>query len=277
MRPSMTVTLRCGSHFARLALPVELQRRRADDDRRVGAVGLDRRQRLDGLAEPLLVGDERAPRVQRVAHARPLKRRQLAAEHGRDRGDRLAARRARLADRRQRLVVLGAQPVERERAGPVDGDLVPREERVERLDDPRVDRQRAAAVLGAGQLAEGRRRSRDPTARRGAGARRRTSWPPSAARAAGPRPDSSASTQRLAPASRRALSSSASASAPARVSGASSMPVALDEARDAAPRAACRRASPAPTSRGRRGARSRRGRPSGAGSAPARRRPRRSR
>ena len=38
--------------------------------------------------------------------------------------------------------------------GAVDGDLVLGEEGVERLDDPRVDGQRAAAVLGAGQLAE---------------------------------------------------------------------------------------------------------------------------
>ena len=39
-----------------------------------------RRERLDGLAEPLLVGDERAPALERVAHARALERVQLAAE-----------------------------------------------------------------------------------------------------------------------------------------------------------------------------------------------------
>ena len=85
MRPSMTVTLAVRQPLRGLALPVELQRRGADDDRRERAVGLERRERLDGLAEPLLVGDERAPRVERVAHARPLKRRELAAEHRRDR------------------------------------------------------------------------------------------------------------------------------------------------------------------------------------------------
>ena len=75
----------------RLPLPDQLHRRGADDDRRVGVVGLERGQRLDGLAEPLFVGDEHAPGVERVADARPLKRRQLAAEHAGDRRDRLAA------------------------------------------------------------------------------------------------------------------------------------------------------------------------------------------
>ena len=83
---------RCGSQLRGLALPVELQRRGADDDRREGAVGLERRERLDRLAEPLLVGEEASARVERVAHARPLERLQLAAEHGRDLGDRLAPR-----------------------------------------------------------------------------------------------------------------------------------------------------------------------------------------
>ena len=53
-----------------LALPVELQRRRADDDRRVGVVLLQRGQRLDGLAQALLVGDEQPPRLERVARRR---------------------------------------------------------------------------------------------------------------------------------------------------------------------------------------------------------------
>ena len=54
----------------RLALPVELQRRRADHDRGERVVLLQRRQRLDGLAEALLVGEERAPRAQHVARRR---------------------------------------------------------------------------------------------------------------------------------------------------------------------------------------------------------------
>ena len=43
-----------------LALPHQLHARRADHDRREGLVGLERRERLHRLAEPLLVGDERA-------------------------------------------------------------------------------------------------------------------------------------------------------------------------------------------------------------------------
>jgi hypothetical protein len=71
---------------AGLALPVELDARRADDDRGVGAVELERGQRLHGLAEPLLVGDERAPLAQRVRHAGALEGPQRAAERGRRRG-----------------------------------------------------------------------------------------------------------------------------------------------------------------------------------------------
>jgi hypothetical protein len=41
---------------------------------RVGVVGLQRGQRLDRLAEPLLVGQERPPRLQRVGDARALER-----------------------------------------------------------------------------------------------------------------------------------------------------------------------------------------------------------
>ena len=39
-----------------------------------------RRQRLDRLAEALLVGDERAPALERVAHARALEGVQHAAQ-----------------------------------------------------------------------------------------------------------------------------------------------------------------------------------------------------
>ena len=92
--------------LARLAQPVELQRRGADDDRREGVVGLHRGQRLDGLAQALLVGEERAPRVQHVAHARPLEGLQLAAEPVDDLGQRLGLGSARAADRRGGL---GAQ------------------------------------------------------------------------------------------------------------------------------------------------------------------------
>jgi hypothetical protein len=63
-----------------LALPVELQAGRADDDGRVGVVLLEHRQRLDGLAQALLVGDEQPPRLERVLDAGALERAQLAAE-----------------------------------------------------------------------------------------------------------------------------------------------------------------------------------------------------
>ena len=65
-----------------LAQPVQLEARRADDDRRVGVVGLERRERLDRLAETLLVGEERAALGEQVADPRALERLQLAAEGG---------------------------------------------------------------------------------------------------------------------------------------------------------------------------------------------------
>ena len=89
-----------------LALPVELQRRRADHDRRVGVVLLQRRQRLDGLAQALLVGDEQPPRLQRVLDARALERAQLAAEPVLAR-EFVGVGGARAADGADRVVVLG--------------------------------------------------------------------------------------------------------------------------------------------------------------------------
>ena len=70
---------------------------------------LERRQRLHGLAEALLVGDERAPALERVAHARALEGVQLAAE--------LEAVQLRVLGVRQRdgargAVVLGQELVE---------------------------------------------------------------------------------------------------------------------------------------------------------------------
>ena len=63
-----------------LALPHQLHARRADHHGREGVVGLERGERLHGLAEPLLVGDERAAALERVAHACALEGVQLAAE-----------------------------------------------------------------------------------------------------------------------------------------------------------------------------------------------------
>ena len=68
--PPSAWALRAGQPALELAQPVELEARRTDDDRRVGAVGLERRERLDRLAETLLVGEERAPLGEQVAHAR---------------------------------------------------------------------------------------------------------------------------------------------------------------------------------------------------------------
>ncbi len=65
-----------------LAQPVELEARRTHDDRRIRAVGLERRERLDRLAEALLVGEERAALGEQIAHPGALERLQLAAEPG---------------------------------------------------------------------------------------------------------------------------------------------------------------------------------------------------
>ena len=190
-----------------LALPVELQRRRADDDRRKGAVGLERRERLDGLAQTLLVGEKAAPRVQRVAHGGPLKRRELAAEHRRDLVDRLGADRARAADRGDRRCVLLAQRVEHERAGAVDARR--RTSRRTRRAARRSTGRSAACGCARRRRAacRTRRRRRCPRARRAGCARRRRCAPRSAAPAGeGRRRVSSASTQRRAPASMRTAS-----------------------------------------------------------------------
>ena len=63
-----------------LALPDELHARGAHDRRRECAIGLQRGERLDRLAEPLLVGEQRAPLREGVADRRALKRPQLPAE-----------------------------------------------------------------------------------------------------------------------------------------------------------------------------------------------------
>ena len=63
-----------------LTLPRELHARGAHHRRRERLVVLQRGQRLHGLAESLLVGDEGAPALQRVAHAGALERMQHAAE-----------------------------------------------------------------------------------------------------------------------------------------------------------------------------------------------------
>ena len=63
-----------------LAQPVEAQRRGRDDERWVGVGGLERRQRLDRLAEAGLVGEERAASAQRVVDGRALERAQRSGQ-----------------------------------------------------------------------------------------------------------------------------------------------------------------------------------------------------
>ena len=256
MRPWMTATERCGSHLAVSRSQLSFSEAGQTTTAGIGVVGLERRQRLDGLAQALLVGQEGAPRAQRVAHARPLEGRELAAEHGGGLGDRLAGRRARGADLAQRLVVLGAQLVERLRRRAVDGDVVQGQEGVERLDDPRVDGQRVAGLDGAGQRVEGAgdvgvpehvEAQEGPVDRLADGQARG---------AADPRRARATAMQRRAPPSMRAPPrSSASASAPAR--GQRRQQRRRPRARrrpPAAPRGRSPRACAGPTSRGRRGA-----------------------
>ena len=202
-----------------LALPVELQRGGADDDRRERAVGLERRERLDGLAEALLVGEERAARVEHVADARPLERLELPPSTRGDLGDRLAlvARelRMRLAPRRARRAG-GERGAARCRA---TSHLVQRDERVELLDDPRVERHRALGLRGGQALERGAGVRVPEHLDLQAVARRRRSTTASRA-GGGSSPSSSASMQRSAAASMRADGSSRSASRVRRASSA---------------------------------------------------------
>ena len=90
MRPSSTATRPLREPALGLALPHQLHARRADHDRREGVVGLERGQRLHGLAEPLLVGDERA-----AARRGRSARRRAGRDAARRRGPRPSARRPR--------------------------------------------------------------------------------------------------------------------------------------------------------------------------------------
>ena len=136
-----------------LALPAELHRGRADHDRRVGAVRLQGGQRLDGLAQSLLVGQERSAGLQRVAHRGPLKRRGLAAEDGRGLGERLGLGGARAPDRISGVAVLGQQPLQHVDRLSGDRDVVAGDEGVQRLGKPGIQRNRSGAV-GARKLGE---------------------------------------------------------------------------------------------------------------------------
>ena len=84
----------------------------------------------------------------------PLERRELAAEHRRGGGDRLAVVGARLRDRVCRGGVLRAQVGKDGVQRCVDGDPPGGQERVERADDPGIDGERPASVAGAGEGGE---------------------------------------------------------------------------------------------------------------------------
>ena len=157
-RPSTTVERAVRQPARGLALPVELQRRRADDDRRERAVGLERGERLDRLAEALLVGEERAPRVQRRSARRPT---------GTARARRRAPRRPRRSARPRWRASCGSRisasscsarsSASARRGEPVDLDLVQGDEVVELLDDPRVERHRALGLRRRQALERGAR------------------------------------------------------------------------------------------------------------------------
>ena len=138
--PETMPTERCGQPVLGLAQPVELQARGADDDRRVAPSASSAASACDRLAEPLLVGQERPPRVQHVARrrragtgaarrrARPRPR--AAGRRGRASGARRRSpRRARRAGARACAGRVG-RDVDRERAQVV----------LERLEQVRVDR-----------------------------------------------------------------------------------------------------------------------------------------
>ena len=174
MRPWMTATERCGSHLAVSRSQLSFSEAGQTTTAGIGVVGLERRQRLDRLAQALLVGQEGAPGAQRVAHARPLEGRELAAEHGGGLGDRLAARRARGADLAQRLVVLGAQLVERLLSAEPSTATSCRARKASSGSTTHGSmRQRVARPVGARAARRRRRRRRGPRAPRGAGRSRR--------------------------------------------------------------------------------------------------------
>jgi hypothetical protein len=131
-RPSITATERCGSH--RCA------------DRGEGAVSLERRKRLDRLAEPLLIGQERATGVERVADSGPLIRRQLTAEQSCHSRDRLSVIGARAPDRVRRFDALGSKRLDDLQGAAGDLHLMTRDERVELLRDPWIQWHHARSV-----------------------------------------------------------------------------------------------------------------------------------
>ena len=246
-----------------LAQPVELEARGRDDDGRVGVVGLQRRQRLDRLAEALLVGDERAPRLQRVAHAGALERLELAAEAVLDLQRRrvLGAGAADVADRASSCSVRRSCSASQRVVGDVDAERA--QVVLERLEQVGVDRQRAAVRLGGRQRQERRHGVRVPVdlelearladrlGERERGGRRARGRPAAAG----------CSASRAGPGGRRRASSSAAATASRerqRRAGCRARPRPAASSGGSSPATVSSRNAP----RARRGGRRRRGRPS---------------
>ena len=123
-----------------LARPDQLDRGRADDNDRVGVVGLDRRQRLNRLAEPLLIGDQSATRFERVTDSGPLEWFERAAELLSEPVDRFGAGRLRLLYGGSGSGVLLAQAAQHRPGLAGHANFVQRDELVELLNQPRVDR-----------------------------------------------------------------------------------------------------------------------------------------
>ena len=212
--------MRCGSQRRRLALPAELERGRADDDRREGAVGLERRQRLRRSC--------RAPARRRgtrgARRARSARRPTGTARACRPGAGAASAIGSALVARERRTAavaaaLLGAQPPER----PAAASARPRR---------RCRARNASSCVGDPRV---ERHGRLPVARR-AGARTPapTSWIPQhlepSRSPSTPRASTSRAGRRVlperpleaaigAPRRARAAPSSRSASAAARVSG----------------------------------------------------------
>ena len=110
----------------------------------IRAVGLERGERLDGLAEPLLVGEERAAGLERVGDARALERR--AARRRARRPPRGSARPSWARERRTASAASSCsaqQPLEHVARVRATSTPYVRDEVLERLEQLRVERDRA--------------------------------------------------------------------------------------------------------------------------------------
>jgi len=165
-RAAEQVNRSAGEPSLEFAHPVQLQGRRADDDRRVGRVGLDRRECLDRLPEALLVGEERASLGEQIPDSRTLERLELAAEP-RTRAWRPSLQRARRA-RLSARVARGSPAASTAHRAPPRSGLA--DERVEIGHAERIGaerRQPAVLIVRAWRRARGSPRGSPRTRRAG--------------------------------------------------------------------------------------------------------------